>query len=170
MDKRTIKSLIIELKEENKSFQEISDILAREYGVKMSRQAVCGMYKRATSDDAINNNRNIILATTDIVNYSALGMPESIIKETLNNRGIDVSLNKVKSILKDNSNYLDEIYNELLKRMSWYIEHGYDLEDIKSKLQFKGVKPTESLLKSLIYSYHEKIYHYIKRQKVHFHQ
>ena len=50
MDKKSLKSVVVGYKMGGMSYADIATKLEEEYGVKMSRQAVNGLYKRATSD------------------------------------------------------------------------------------------------------------------------
>lgn len=153
MDKRTIKSMIIELKEEGNSFQEISNILAKQYNVKMSRQAVCGMYKRATSDEAVQNNLNLVLATTDIMNYNVIGLDKSKIKDILATKDTSISLAKINEIISENSDYKSTLYRDLLRKVSTMIKNGEDIESIKHKLSYKGELPSDKVIDSLFCDY-----------------
>lgn len=69
MRKEEIKSIIVELREKEKTFAEISDILKEVYGVTMSRQAVCGMYRRLTEKSEENKDIKMIVFRVDIINF-----------------------------------------------------------------------------------------------------
>lgn len=150
MDKRALKSTIIELKESGLSFQNISDVLAKEYNVHMSRQAVCGMYNRATSDDAISKNRELILTTADIVNYNCLGLNNNEIRDVLNKLGYSIVLSDIEYILSINSEYKKSVEMELVQKIVKGLKVGNEVSEIKSKLAYKGLVVTDSKLKELI--------------------
>lgn len=150
MDKRALKSTIIELKESGLSFQNISDILAKDYGVKMSRQAVCGMYNRATSDEAIAKNRVLILTTVDIVNYNSIGLNNSEIKEVLDKLGYSITLSDIEYILSINTEYKKSIEMELVQKIIKGLKVGNEIAEIKSKLTYNGLTVTDSKLRVLI--------------------
>ena len=150
MDKRALKSTIIELKESGLSFQNISDVLAKEYNVHMSRQAVCGMYNRATSDDAISKNRELILTTADIVNYNCLGLNNNEIRDVLNKLGYSIVLSDIEYILSINSEYKKSVEMELVQKIVKGLKVGNEVSEIKSKLAYKGLTVTEQKLKALI--------------------
>lgn len=150
MDKRALKSTIIELKESGLSFQNISDVLAKEYNVHMSRQAVCGMYNRATSDDAISKNRELILTTADIVNYNCLGLNNNEIRDVLNKLGYSIVLSDIEYILSINSEYKKSVEMELVQKIVKGLKVGNEVSEIKSKIAYKGLTVTEQKLKALI--------------------
>ena len=150
MDKRALKSTIIELKESGLSFQNISDVLAKEYNVHMSRQAVCGMFNRATSDDAISKNRELILTTADIVNYNCLGLNNNEIRDVLNKLGYSIVLSDIEYILSINSEYKKSVEMELVQKIVKGLKVGNEVSEIKSKLAYKGLTVTEQKLKALI--------------------
>lgn len=150
MDKRALKSTIIELKENGLSFQNISDILAKEYNVHMSRQAVCGMYNRATSDDAISKNRELILTTADIVNYSCMGLNNTEIRDVLNKLGYKLVPSDIEYILSINLEYKKSVEMELVQKIIKELKVGNEIAEIKSKLTYKGLVVSNSKLKELI--------------------
>ena len=151
MDKRTLKSKIIELRDiEGKSFREISDELALKYGIRMTRQAVCGMYNRATEPDKIIHNRDLMLAVNDIVNYFTLGKEAACIKEILANNNYSFSVSEIESIINGNSKYIKDIKEDQLKRVKIAILNGDDYSDIIDKLSYKNVKPNEYVINDMI--------------------
>ena len=150
MDKRTLKAFIIELKDEHsKTFQQISEILLNEYDIKMSRQAVCGMYKRAYNQ--LENNKNIIILTSDIINLKCIGYDCKQIKDILSKDKENLTLTDIKNVLLENSEYLSVVRNEKINHISRLIDNGSDLDDIKGYLTFKGNKPSDNELFTLIY-------------------
>lgn len=150
MDKRALKSTIIELKESGLSFQNISDILAKEYDIHMSRQAVCGMYNRATSDEVINKNKELILTTEDIVNYNSIGLSNSEIKEVLAKLGYSITLSDIAYILSINKDYKKSVERELVQKIIRGLKIGNEITEIKAKITYKGLNVTDNKLKSLL--------------------
>lgn len=143
MDKKTLKSLIIELKDNGKSFQEISETLFNDYNVNMSRQAIYGMYHRACSK--IEHNKELELATCDIVNYYCLGLSEKEIKEHLN---VKITLQEIKDIINNNESYINKIKDNQLSIISGL--DNYDLGHADEILAYKGVKLTKHVLDELM--------------------
>lgn len=152
MDKRALKSTIIELKENGLSFQNISDVLARDYDIHMSRQAVCGMYNRATSDETISKNKELILTTEDIVNYNSIGLSDTNIKEVLNKQGYSITVSDINYILSINTEYSKSVEMELIQKIIRSLRVGNDIIDIKRNITYKGICITNNKLKTLIKS------------------
>lgn len=150
MDKRALKSTIIELKESGLSFQNISDILAKDYDIHMSRQAVCGMYNRATSDEVINKNKELILTTEDIVNYNSIGLSNYEIKEVLNKLGYSITLSDIEYILSINTEYRKSVEMELVQKIIRGLKLGNEIAEIRAKITYKGLSITDNKLKSLL--------------------
>lgn len=152
MDKRALKSTIIELKENGLSFQNISDVLARDYDIHMSRQAVCGMYNRATSDETISKNKELILTTEDIVNYNSIGLSDTNIKEVLDKQGYSITVSDINYILSINTEYSKSVEMELIQKIIRSLRVGNDIIDIKRNITYKGICITNNKLKTLIKS------------------
>lgn len=150
MDKRVLKSKIIELKELNLSFQEISDILNRDYSVKMTRQAVCGMYNRAMSDESIKRNKELILTTNDIVNYHLLGYSDSDIREILALRGYDILLKDIKYIIESNKEFVQSLEAEIVLKVVKSIRLGNDTFNIKASISYNGTEITDGRFKDIL--------------------
>lgn len=150
MDKRALKSTIIELKESGLSFQNISDILAKDYDIHMSRQAVCGMYNRATSDEVINKNKELILTTEDIVNYNSIGLSNYEIKEVLDKLGYSITLSDIEYILSINTEYKKSVEMELVQKIIRGLKLGNEIAEIKEKVTYKGLSITDNKLKALL--------------------
>lgn len=150
MDKRALKSTIIELKESGLSFQNISDILAKDYDIHMSRQAVCGMYNRATSDEVINKNKELILTTEDIVNYNSIGLSNYEIKEVLDKLGYSITLSDIEYILSINTEYRKSVEMELVQKIIRGLKLGNEIAEIRAKITYKGLSVTDNKLKSLL--------------------
>lgn len=143
MDKKTLKSLIIELRDKGKSFQEISEILFNDYNVSMSRQAIYGMYHRACAK--LEHNKELEVATCDIINYYCLGLVEREIKDLLN---VNVTLSEIEDIIKNNETYIDKIKDNQLDIVNSL--DNYNLGRIDEILSYKGVKPTKVIIDDLM--------------------
>lgn len=136
MEKATLKSIIIGLKMSGLSFAEIAIRLKEDYEVDMSRQAVCGMYNRAMSKDSGNNSVAMAVMTTDVCRYSSLGLTPSNIKEVIEGKEYNLTVNQIKTILKNNGSVINEMIDS-------YVELAVnDIESFEDKLEFDGVKPT----------------------------
>lgn len=151
MDKRTLKIKIIELRDiYGLSYQDISDTLAQQYNIKMSRQAICGMYKRATSEESICTNRDLALATTDILNYYAIGINIREIKNIISSSDIRISSSDISNIIENNDKYLDEILKEQIRKVTQSVINNEDIKDLITRLAYKGYEPTKNKIDLLL--------------------
>lgn len=151
MDKRALKSIIIELKQDkHKTFTQIAYILENEYNIKMTRQAVCGMYNRSMSAYKSEHNKELLLSTNDIINYYTLGMKLYDIKRTMELCDIKVSLGEVKNTIEENSVYINNIKNDQIKICKKAVDDGSSIEDITSMLSFKGYNPSLKVVKRIL--------------------
>ena len=150
MDKRTLKTKILELKEENKTYQEISNILMNDYGIKMSRQAVCGMYNRLTSDEASKHTKELMILTSDIINYAAIGYKTSNIKEFIIDKIDKITLKEIDETIESNKEYMNEIFNNHVNIMKTLLNDGEMLDEIVDRLSYNSVKPTNNCLDKMI--------------------
>lgn len=150
MDKQTLKSTIIELKNDNRTFQEVSDILKNDYNIIMSRQAVHGMYSRAISSKQMDRNIDLLIATSDISNYSALGYGSKQIKEMLYNQGKDISIDTINRTLDNCDNHINNIKIDMINKTTEAIKKNMDIDYIIGILSYKGVKPTKIVVDELI--------------------
>lgn len=150
MDKSTLKSVIIGLKLNEMSFADISDKLKDEYGINMSRQAVCGLYNRATSDEAVKNNLELVLKRTDICKYAALGLNSKSIKKIVEGEEFNISIGKIDSIIKENTDYMGEIEDDMINTMFNGLESSKSMCSILEELEYKGVKTTSKKLDYLL--------------------
>ena len=147
MDKLTLKSIIIELRDSGMSFSDISNELKEKYGIKMTRQAVCGMYSRATSDKSITKAKNLILVTSDILNYYCIGLSTEDIKELLS---VDVSIADINKTIKSNAENINTIRKNQLNKIVNSIVNGADINDIRKILSFKGIQIDEKVFNKLV--------------------
>lgn len=150
MDKRTLKMLIIELKDSGRTYQEISEILKIEHSIIMTRQAVYGMYKRATSNEEINKSKELMLLTNDIINYTALGLNYKEIKNRIAQRKIDVKLADIKRIVVENEAHIKSVELNNIRKASNLLKDGLDFEEIRMKLHFKGELPSKKVTNIII--------------------
>ena len=124
------------------SYADIASKLETEYGVKMSRQAVNGLYKRATSDKEMEKNWNTVVKTNDICFYHALGYNTKDIKDLMLEDDFDISLGRINEILKDNEDHITEIEQSLVDEIERGISNKDNLDEIIKRTKFKdmGVK------------------------------
>lgn len=149
MDKQTLKCIIVRLKdEENLSFNEIALTLESKYDIKMTRQAVYGMYKRAHKQ--IYHNKELALISNDVNNLYALGISKQDIYNTINNPIKVISFSEIDRILSENKEQQKEIREAQVSKVRTLIINNSTLDIIQSSIEFKGIKPTKQVLDSLI--------------------
>ena len=150
MDKYTLKSIIIDFKNKGCTFQDISNRLEVEYGIKMSRQAVHGMYTRATSDKQMDKNIDILIATADIYNYYVLGYSARQIKNILDNNKIKLSIKDIENKINEGSQSIEEIRENSLNTVIDCIKKNKDMEFIINSLVYKGIHPSKYVIEELM--------------------
>lgn len=149
MDKYTLKSLIVELKDNGYTFGEISDILFDQYNIGMSRQAICGMYNRTVKKTDYNNQ--LMILTSDILNMYALGLDNKSIKEFIKqDSGVDITLTDIAQIIDNNPNILDSIKQFQISILEEAIRLGIRTEECKNTLKFKDISPTDCTFNKLM--------------------
>lgn len=115
MDKRTLRQLVTDLKEQNPRmpYEEIANILANEYGVKMSRQAVYGMHQRALANvrGAMENKEKVVVYVCNLHVYGY--SPKEIIAAVKRDLKCEISEFNVQQILEQNDKYLADIRKDI---------------------------------------------------------
>lgn len=154
MDIGTIKSMVISMRQNGNngrgmSFQAISDKLREEYSIVKSRQAVQGLYVRATEDE-LRAGENFKLSV-EICNVYCLGYNLTETTEIINSIGYSVSYQKICNAVKFNSDYL----NWLLDSMKYTVLNNFsadsDVTIIKQLLGYRGFDATQEKFDELIY-------------------
>ena len=144
MNKKTLKAMIIELKDSGMTYTELSRYLKDKYDIDMSRQSICGMYKRATSDKYFEQNLDVALHTDDIINYNIIGYSASEIKQILQEKNVKISLSNINDILNDNTNEIEKIKKSKIKKVEAILNNDGNTKEIIKELEFKHVKPKVS--------------------------
>lgn len=148
MRKEEIKSIIVELREKEKTFAEISDILKEVYGVTMSRQAVCGMYRRLTEKSEENKDIKMIVFRVDIINFHLIGLTNEEIRELLKKRyDIEFTAYNIQSIIDSKEGYLKRVSDEKVEKIANHIMDVNSPSTIVDILKYKGIKPKERVVK-----------------------
>ena len=147
MDKTTLKATIVELKENGMSFSEISKELEDKFDIKMTRQAVCGMYNRIVSKN--NDSTNIVLVK-DICTYKSLGLSDFAIRNILKEHCVDVTSSYIKTVIDDKLEYIEDIKNDYVDRVSGMLDANIHLTSIINSMEYKGVKPTSNCIDEII--------------------
>lgn len=139
MEKKSLKSIVIGYKLSGLSYSDIATELEKEYGIKMSRQAINGLYKRATSDKEVEKNIQTVLNTTDICYYSTLGYTVKEIKEIIQTDSFDLSINKISEILDNNKDLIENIEKSIVEKIKQGINDKKSIDDMIQSLRFKGI-------------------------------
>lgn len=148
MRKEEIKSIIVELREKEKTFAEISDILKEVYGVTMSRQAVCGMYCRLTEKNEENKDIKMIVFRVDIINFHLIGLTNEEIRELLKKRyDVELTAYNIQSIIDSKEGYLKRVSDEKVEKIATHIMDVNSSNTIVDILKYKGIKPKERVVK-----------------------
>ena len=98
VDTRTIKNLVVNMRDSGMTYQAISEQLDKGYGIKRTRQALNRMYKRAKETELATNNGKLLAC--DIINiYCLVGSAQATVDE-MQHLGINVTYSNVLSIIK----------------------------------------------------------------------
>ncbi len=163
MDKTTLKSIIVTLRDEDidnpKSFAAIAKILKDDYGIEKDRQSIYGIYTRAKKDEEEEIKKYNIQAVADVVNLLALGYNKSETRNIASSIGEGVSYYSVREIADNEENYIKSVQEEQVRRISIALSKKTDIDKAKSELSYKGIwikdKRWEDLIAEAYYRYIE---------------
>lgn len=150
MDNRTLKALVIELKEKELTYREISYRLERDYKIKRSRQALQGMYTRAVRDNLTDKQKERIIATSDVVNIYCLGYNRKEVARIIGDMGYNLTYNDVVVMIRDETNYIKDVSDYNRMKITEYLGGVNDIEELRRLLSYKGVKPTDKQVKKYV--------------------
>lgn len=151
MDKDTIKSIVIESRDSGMTYQKIADMLKNKYGVIKTRQSLQSLYSRATNKNNIERNSDYLFVTTDVINYYSLGLGVNAILGIINDTRTDrITTYQINEILRCKEKQLKNIENSQIDKIINVINNLGTIEQINHTLEYKGVKPKESRVESLI--------------------
>lgn len=138
MDMTTLKSLIIELKDNSGlTYQEISDELRDKYGVIRTRQAVGSLYKRAK--EAYDNSESFQPIVCDIINTYCICDTAVQTHDYLNKLGVSISYQQVLDIVNRETNYINSVKNTLIANIESMMYNAEDARDIRRVIEYKGI-------------------------------
>lgn len=150
IDKDSLKRIIIQLRAEDHSFQEISDILLSEYGILRTRQSIQGMFTRAIN----SNNENIedLVSKIDLLQIYQLGYNRETVVNKVNelHPNKNITQYRLQLIIENSNNNLRSIENEQLRLIEKGFKQKYSVDDIKTWLSFKGIEIKDSRFKELV--------------------
>ena len=120
-----IKKMVVELRENGKSYSEISNILEKEHGIRRTRQSVWALYNREKrKQDIIDvEDRNILV-------YSVLSDSK-------------LSIADIQRIIDSNYKEIDNIYNNLVSNVEKTIKRHQKV----SRITYEG-----SLIKQSVFN------------------
>ena len=140
MDNRTIRTLIVELRDnsdEPKSFSQISKILLDKYEVHKDRQSVCGIYNRAKKNEEVEVQKYDSGCTVDVINLTVMGYNMTEITTLASKFGHTLSYFNVRDLLSREEAYLKTAQQELIYKIAKMLSEKTELETIKKKLVYK---------------------------------
>ena len=134
MNKDTIKEIVIELRDnQGKSFQDISDYIEQQYGIKKTRQSIHGLYNRAKNKVENNVDNDLML---DIVNLYVLGYNISTIQKLLYSVDNTITNYKITSVINDKSVMIDNIREAFINKVEEQIYNGNTYSNIRENLRY----------------------------------
>ena len=163
MDNKTLRALVVEYKDDDMTYQEISDKLAEEHGVIRSRQALQGMYQRAIKRKDTEDMRDRIVAKADIVNIYCLGYSRTEIQEIVNNMGYDLNYNDIITTINEQEEYIEQVEATIVNRLEGMLIFSDNINDLKESLIYKEMEITDKKLNE----YMVDAYTNIARDKIH---
>lgn len=151
LDKDTLKRIIIQLRADDHSFQEISDILLEKYGVLRSRQAVQGMFNRAINSR--NGNLDDLVIKFDMLHIYQLGYSRELTVNIINEIHSDkpTTQYRLQLVLENSANNLKSIENEQLKLIEKGFKQKLSCDDIKAWLSYKGKEIKDTRFNALVF-------------------
>lgn len=148
VDTRTLKNLVVNMRDSGMTYQAISEQLDKRYDIKRTRQALNRMYKRAKEAELTNNNGKLLAC--DIINiYCLVGSAQATVDE-MQHLGINVAYSSVLSIIKSEDKYIKSIEKSILDKIIAAIDSEYSRDKIKELLSYKGVLISNKRLDSYI--------------------
>ena len=137
MDNNTMRAFVIEHRENGMTFQGIADELSK-LGITRTRQAVHGIYKRATQ-----GNKEKMKVDSDIYNLSALGYNNTEIKARLEELGTTIAYQYIIDTNKEGKDIIKEINEGNIEKVRKNLDIVLIADDIKPVLSYKNIEPTD---------------------------
>lgn len=136
MDMQTLKSIIIELRNQGMTFQEIADTLKQNYGIVKTRQAISGLYNRAKIAATYDEQTQKLVR--DIVNTYCLVDNATQVAEELHNMGQDIPYRKVLDIINKETEYINSVRDTIVATMEARLPDIKDIRELMG-IQYKNV-------------------------------
>lgn len=139
IDMQTLKVIITEMRnDEGLTFQEISNRLQSDYGVKKTRQAIGGLYNRMVK--AKLDNDRTIRTINDIVNIACIVDTATQVLEEVQKLGRDVTYRYVLDTIQSSSEQIERIEGSIVENIRRQIQSETTIDELESQLAYKGVK------------------------------
>lgn len=143
-NKSIINIIIKKRDEDNLTFQEISNYIDKEYGIKKTRQSIYSLYKRhkdnVTKDDATKAELEI-----DVLNLFIMGYSINKIASL-----IGISNYKVKTLIENEENEIKNITNYKMQMVLNKLQDTNDINEIKNILKYKNWEIQEKGLNEIV--------------------
>lgn len=134
----TLKSLIIELKDSGLSYQEISNILENQYGVVKSRQAISGLYKRAT--ETLKTDKESQIRVCDIVNLYCICDSATQVYNELQRLGINITYRQILNVINKETKYIESVKRTIIANLESQLDSLSDIKDAIKSVEYRGVQ------------------------------
>lgn len=150
MDRKTLRAFVIDSRNKGMTFENMAEALRNEYGIVRNRQSLHGIYKRAITNKEREASSEKISMIADVVNIYALGYNMAETRNIACNIGHDVSYYNVRDIISKEQEYIESVKNTMVFKTVRLILEGKSSESMVEELTYKGIKPTENGLKSIL--------------------
>lgn len=129
--------IIVELRNNNKTFREISYILKEEYGIERSPQAIQKRYATFVNAPKIEYDTPIGHIECDILNLYALGYNKSEILRIINEYGEQkIKYDYITKTINIRTTYLTSIKNTIIEKIKIGINNHNTYESVYNRLYY----------------------------------
>lgn len=139
MDSNTLKAFVIEHKEKGMSYQEIANKLMSEHGVKRTRQALQGIYARATD----GSSQVEVVVNSHIINLAALGYRSTDIEKEMEKLGYRLSYRYITNTVKESESIIDEVIRYHAEKIIENRGNLLSIDGIKDLINYKGIDASD---------------------------
>lgn len=161
MDKRLIKSIILELRDKEtdpKSYAQISKILKEEYGVTYSRQAVHNIYVKSKQYKGGKElKKHGAAAVTDVINILAMGYNMGETLKIAASFGHDLSYYNIRELAESEQTKIETVERSLVDKVANKLLDKQSRDSIKETLVYNGIQIKETGWQRILADAHAKI-------------
>lgn len=148
MSKSELRNIIVSLREDNLSYQEISDYLRDKHGIVRSRQAIHGIYSRANDIEKKREEKEII--NKDIINlYCLLGSKKEVL-DALRELGNSTYGKVLNDAIGSGKEQIEKIKAGIVDKIKSEIPNLPDIKDLEGMFEYKGIQISRSVLEGYI--------------------